>query len=51
MRVLNRPDVRERHFNTGVETVGSTPEELAVRIKSEMAKWGKVIKDAGIRPD
>jgi tripartite-type tricarboxylate transporter receptor subunit TctC len=40
--------VKERHFNTGVETVGSTPEELAARIKSEMAKWGKVIRDAGI---
>ena len=50
-KVLNRPDVKERHFNTGVETVASTPEELAARIKSEMAKWGKVIKDAGIRPD
>jgi len=50
-KVLNRPDVKERHFNTGVETVASTPEELAARIKSEMAKWGKVIRDAGIRPD
>ena len=48
VKVLNRPDVKERHFNTGVETVGSTPEELAARIKSEMAKWGKVIRDAGI---
>jgi tripartite-type tricarboxylate transporter receptor subunit TctC len=43
--------VKERHFNTGVETVASTPEELAARIKSEMAKWGKVIRDAGIHPD
>ena len=51
VKVLNRPDVKERHFNTGVETVGSTPEELAAKIKSEMAKWGKVIKDAGIRVD
>ena len=51
VRVLNRPDVKERHFNTGVETVGSTPEELAARIKSEMAKWGKVIRDAGIKTE
>ena len=50
-KVLNRPEVKERHFNTGVETVASAPEELAARIKSEMAKWGKVIRDAGIRPD
>jgi tripartite-type tricarboxylate transporter receptor subunit TctC len=50
-KVLNRPDVKERHFNTGVETVASTPEELAARIKSEITKWGKVIREAGIRVD
>ena len=38
-------------LNIGVETVGSSPEELAARIKSDIAKWGKVIKDAGIRVD
>jgi tripartite-type tricarboxylate transporter receptor subunit TctC len=51
VRVLNRPDVKERHFNTGVETVGSSPGELAATIKSDIAKWGRVIKDAGIRLD
>ena len=48
VRALNRVDVKERLFNTGVEVVGSSPEEFAATMKSEMAKWGKVIKDAGI---
>ena len=49
VRVLNRADVKERLFSTGVEVVGSSPEELAATIRSDIAKWGKVIKDAGIR--
>ena len=49
VRVLNRGDIKERFFSTGVEIVGSTPEELAATIKADIVKWGKVIKDAGIR--
>ena len=48
---LNQPQMKERLFNTGVEVVGSTPEGLAATIKSEMTKWGKLIKDLGIRGD
>lgn len=48
LQVLNRPDVKEKHFNLGVETVGSSPEEFAMVLKSEMTKWGKTLKDAGI---
>ena len=48
VRVLHMPDVKEKLLNSGTEPVGSSPEELAALIKSEMAKWGKVIKDAGI---
>ncbi len=51
VRVLKRADVKERLFNIGVEAVGSSPEQLAATVKSEMLKWGKVIKDAGIRLD
>lgn len=49
VRALHRKDVKERLFNSGIETVGSSPEEFAATIKSDMAKWGKLIKDAGIR--
>ena len=49
VRVLNKPDVKEKFFNAGVETVGSSPEQLAATMKSEMARLGKVIKDIGIQ--
>ena len=49
VRVLNRPEVKQRHFNAGVETVGSTPETFAATIRADIVKWGKVIKDAGIQ--
>ncbi len=48
-RVLNQPDTKEKFFNAGVEVVGSSPAQFAAKLKSEMARWGKVIKDAGIR--
>ena len=49
VRTLNLPDVKEKFFNSGVETVGSSPQEFAALIKTDSARVGKVIKDAGIR--
>ena len=49
VHVLGKSDVQERFFSVGVEVVGSSPEQLGQTIKSDMEKWGKVIKDAGIR--
>jgi tripartite-type tricarboxylate transporter receptor subunit TctC len=51
VRVLNRPDVKGKAFNSGVEAAGSTPAQLAATMKSEMAQFGKMIKEAGIRAD
>ena len=51
VRVLNQADVKERFLATGVEVIGSTPEQLAATMKSEMARMGKVIRDAGIKTD
>ncbi len=51
VRVLNRTDVKNRFFNMGVEVAATSPEEFAATISSEMARMGKVIKDAGIRAD
>jgi tripartite-type tricarboxylate transporter receptor subunit TctC len=50
-RFLNQADVKERLFNAGMETVGSSPEQLAVTVKTEITRMSKVIKDAGIRSD
>lgn len=35
--------------SSGVEPVGSSPEQFAATIKSEIARMGRVIRDAGIR--
>lgn len=51
VRVLNRADSREKISNLGMEVVGSSPEQLEAMVRSEVAKWSKVIKDAGIRGD
>jgi tripartite-type tricarboxylate transporter receptor subunit TctC len=50
-RVLSTPDIKQRFLANGVEPVGSTPEEFAATIKSEMVRLSKVIKDANIRAD
>ena len=49
--VLTDPVTKERLEKLGVVVVGSTPEGLAAHLKSEMDKWGPVIKAAGIKGD
>jgi tripartite-type tricarboxylate transporter receptor subunit TctC len=51
VEVLNQPDVKERFFKSGVETVGSTPKQFAATIKAETARLAKVLQSAGIRPN
>ena len=48
-QALIKADAKERLFLAGLETVAGTPEEFAAAMKSDMAKWGKLIRDAGIR--
>ena len=49
VKILALPDLKERVGVLGFETVGNSPEEFAAEIKSDAAKWGKVIRDAGIK--
>jgi tripartite-type tricarboxylate transporter receptor subunit TctC len=51
VKVVALPDVKERMFNLGMEVAGSTPEQLAALVASDIAKWGKVIKASGVRVD
>ncbi len=51
VRALQAPDVRERFSAQGLDVVGSTPDEFAAHIKAEIARWGKVVKAAGIKPE
>lgn len=48
---LADPAVTSRLASQGAEKVGSTPEEQAAMIKTEIAKWLKVTRDAGIQPE
>ena len=47
--LLQRPDAREQISRTGADPVGNSPEQFAAHIKSEIAKWGKVVKAARIQ--
>jgi tripartite-type tricarboxylate transporter receptor subunit TctC len=45
------PDVKERLESLGFVPVANTPQEFDQRLKTEMEKWGKVVRDANIRAD
>ena len=45
---LKMPDVRAKLEAAGIEIQGGTPQDYAALIKSDLAKWGKVVKEAGI---
>src|SRR6266571_5333238 len=51
VRAYNAPDVKSQVLATGSELAGDTPEEFAAFVRSESAKWSKVIRDANIKPD
>lgn len=50
-KVLRMPDIRQRLVGLAFDPIGSTPEESAANIRSEIAKWAKVVKEAKIRVD
>jgi len=50
-RVLRLHDVQEDAFLLGTTAGGDTPEEFAAFVRAEKAKWGKVIRDAGIKAE
>jgi tripartite-type tricarboxylate transporter receptor subunit TctC len=49
--ILSTPEVKEYIASQGANATGSTPEELALRIKSEIAIWTDVAKNSGLRVD
>lgn len=48
-RAAKQEDVKERLMRDGSEAVGNAPGELAELIKSETLRWGRLVKEAGIR--
>jgi tripartite-type tricarboxylate transporter receptor subunit TctC len=49
--IIKLPQVRDHLSAEGAEPVGNTPEQFGAFIKSEIDKWGKVIRAAGIRAE
>jgi tripartite-type tricarboxylate transporter receptor subunit TctC len=50
-RILAQPDTRDRLMALGFEASGSTPQQLAERVRSEREKWGRIIRAANIRAE
>jgi tripartite-type tricarboxylate transporter receptor subunit TctC len=50
VRAFNAPDVRDVAQMTGTEVIGGKPEDFGVFIRAEIVKWGRIIKEAGIKP-
>jgi tripartite-type tricarboxylate transporter receptor subunit TctC len=51
VKLVALADVQKRLDDLGFQVVAGTPDEFAARIKVEMEKWGKVIRDAKIKAD
>lgn len=51
LKAMTYPDVKERMAATGLTPLGSTPEEFGALVRSEVEKWGKVVKATGMRVD
>lgn len=49
VQVLRKVEIKSRFLEFGVETVGGSPQEFTDKIRSEISKWGQLIKEAGIR--
>jgi tripartite-type tricarboxylate transporter receptor subunit TctC len=47
--VLAEPEMRERYATLGIEPAGNSPEQFTEQIRADLARWEKVVKQAGIR--
>ena len=51
VRILTSAEVKERFAKMGVDVVAGTPEQFGQFLRSEVARWAKVVHDAGIKAD
>jgi tripartite-type tricarboxylate transporter receptor subunit TctC len=51
VRVVREPSIRDRFLADGADPVGSTPDEFGKFVASEIGKWTKVVKTAGIKAE
>ena len=50
-KAVRQPDVQKQLASQGATTIGNTPEQFAAYIKSESAKWAKVLAASGVKAD
>jgi tripartite-type tricarboxylate transporter receptor subunit TctC len=51
VKIVRLPEVESAYLATGTLPVTSTPAEFGAFVKAEISKWGRVIREAGIRPE
>ncbi len=51
VKIVQMPDVKERFAALGFDPIANTPAEFVAQMRAEITKWGRVIKDAGIRAE
>jgi len=51
VRIMKTPEIQKRLVAEGAKFTPTTPDEFAAYVKSEIAKWAKVVKEAGIHVD
>jgi tripartite-type tricarboxylate transporter receptor subunit TctC len=49
--ILQEPDIRTLLARQGMNPIGGTPERLASYVKDDLARWQRVVDEAGIRPE
>ena len=51
VQAIADPEVRQRLVAQAIDPVGNTPEQFAAYVKSEIVKWAKVLRIAGVKPE
>lgn len=51
LKVLRTPDIQDRLNAQAIEPIGTTPEQLAAHLRSELLKWAQVVKASGARAE
>ena len=51
VKILAMPDVKAKLAEQGADAASNTPEQFAAYIKSQITKWGRLIKELGVKPE
>ncbi len=51
VEILKTPDMKQQLATQGAEVVADTPEQFAAFLRDDLAKWSKVVKEAGIKAE